>query len=61
VSELGAGSVRVDAYRRGLQRIYHRGDDREAERDAVNHPAHLVSSAQTGQVYTAAARARART
>ncbi len=54
-SELAAGSVRVDAYRRGLQRIY-----LEAVAGKLNAPnpttARVSSSAQTGQSFTAPAR-----
>lgn len=54
-SELSAGSVRVDAYRRGLQRIY-----LEAVAGKLNAPAsttpRISSSAQTGQSFTAPAR-----
>jgi hypothetical protein len=54
-SELSSGSVRVDAYRRGLQRIY-----LEAVAGKLNAPAattaRVSSSAQTGQSFTAPAR-----
>lgn len=54
-SELASGSVRVDAYRRGLQRIY-----LEAVTAKLNAPAsttpRISSSSQTGQSFTAAAR-----
>ncbi|MBX7118465.1 MAG: zinc-dependent metalloprotease [Gemmatimonadaceae bacterium] len=54
-SELGNGSVRIDAYRRGLQRIY-----LEAVAAKLNAPPattpRISSSAQTGQLYTAAPR-----
>lgn len=54
-SELGAGSVRVDAYRRGLQRIYL---EAVAQKLSANPPTtpRISSSAQTGQSYTAPAR-----
>ena len=54
-SELGAGSVRVDAYRRGLQRSYV-----ELVTARLNAPPNTTprfsASAQTGQLYTAAPR-----
>jgi hypothetical protein len=54
-SELSAGSVRVDAYRRGLQRIYL---EMVAQKLSANPPTtpRISSSAQTGQSFTAAAR-----
>jgi len=54
-SELGAGSVRVDAYRRGLQRIYLEATIAKLNATPSATP-RISSSAQTGQVYTAAAR-----
>jgi hypothetical protein len=54
-SELGAGSVRVDAYRRGLQRIYLEATIAKLNATPSTTP-RISSSAQTGQVYTAAAR-----
>ena len=54
-SELGAGSVRVDAYRRGLQRIHLEAIAAKLAAAAPTTP-RISSSAQTGQLYTASAR-----
>lgn len=54
-SELGAGSVRVDAFRRGLQRIYLEGVIAKLAANPSTTP-RISSSAQTGQFVTAAAR-----
>jgi hypothetical protein len=54
-SELGAGSVRVDAYRRGLQRIYLEAVAQKLNANPSTTP-RISSSAQTGQLYTASAR-----
>ncbi len=54
-SELGAGSVRVDAFRRGLQRIYLEGVIAKLAANPSTTP-RISSSAQTGQLVTAAAR-----
>ena len=54
-SELGAGSVRVDAFRRGLQRIYLEGVIAKLAANPSTTP-RVSSSAQTGQFVTAAAR-----
>jgi hypothetical protein len=53
--ELGAGSVKVDAYRRGLQRIYLEAVTAKLAA-APNTRPRISSSAQTGQVVTAGAR-----
>jgi len=53
--ELGAGSVRIDAYRRGLQRIYLEAVTAKLNTPPANTP-RISSSAQTGQFLTAAAR-----
>ena len=53
--ELGAGSVRIDAYRRGLQRIYLEAVTAKLGAAPSNTP-RISSSAQTGQFLTAAAR-----
>ncbi|HRQ79196.1 MAG TPA: zinc-dependent metalloprotease [Gemmatimonadaceae bacterium] len=54
-SELGAGSVRIDPYRRGLQRIYLEAVAAKLNANPSTTP-RISSSAQTGQSYTAAAR-----
>jgi len=54
-SELAGGSVRVDAYRRGLQRIYLEAVAQKLNANPSTMP-RVSSSAQTGQLYTAAAR-----
>lgn len=54
-SELSAGSVRVDAYRRGLQRIYLEAVASKLNASAPT-TARISSSAQTGQSFTAPAR-----
>jgi len=54
-SELGAGTVRVDAYRRGLQRSYVELVTARLNAPPATTP-RISSSAQTGQLYTAAAR-----
>ena len=54
-SELAGGSVRVDAYRRGLQRIYLEAVTQKLNANPSTMP-RISSSAQTGQFYTAAAR-----
>lgn len=54
-SELSAGSVRVDAYRRGLQRIHLEAVAAKLTAAAPSTP-RISSSAQTGQLYTSAAR-----
>ncbi len=54
-SELGAGSVRVDAYRRGLQRIYLEAVAAKLNAPPASTP-RISSSAQTGQLYTSAPR-----
>jgi hypothetical protein len=54
-SELAGGSVRVDAYRRGLQRIYLEAVTQKLNANPSTMP-RVSSSAQTGQLYTAAAR-----
>jgi len=54
-SELGAGSVRIDAYRRGLQRIHLEAVAAKLAATPANTP-RISSSAQTGQIYTSAAR-----
>lgn len=54
-SELTAGSVRVDAYRRGLQRIYLEAVTAKLNAPAATTP-RISSSAQTGQAFTAGAR-----
>ncbi len=54
-SELGAGSVRVDAYRRGLQRSYVELVAARIAAPAATTP-RISSSAQTGQFFTTGAR-----
>jgi len=54
-SELNAATVRVDAYRRGLQRIYVEGVTIKLNAPASTAP-RISGSAQTGQFVTAAAR-----
>ncbi|MDH5233629.1 MAG: zinc-dependent metalloprotease, partial [Gemmatimonadota bacterium] len=54
-SELSSGSVRVDAYRRGLQRIYLEAVAAKLSAAPSTNP-RISSSAQTGQLYTAAPR-----
>lgn len=54
-SELRAGSVRVDAYRRGLQRIYLESVIGKLAASPSTTP-RISSSAQTGQIITAGAR-----
>ena len=54
-SELSAGSVRVDAYRRGLQRIHLEAVAAKLTAAAPSTP-RISGSAQTGQFYTSAAR-----
>lgn len=54
-SELSASSVRVDAYRRGLQRIYLETVAAKLSAPASTTP-RISSSAQTGQLFTAPAR-----
>ena len=54
-SELNAGSVRVDAYRRGLQRIFLEGVAIKLAALPAANP-RISSSAQTGQIVTAPAR-----
>jgi hypothetical protein len=54
-SELSSGSVRVDAYRRGLQRIYLEAVAAKLAAGPSTTP-RISSSAQTGQLYTAAPR-----
>lgn len=54
-SELGAGSVRVDAYRRGLQRVHLELVAAKLAASAPTTP-RISSSAQTGQLYTQAPR-----
>ncbi len=54
-SELGAGSVRIDAYRRGLQRNYVDLVATKLTAPPANTP-RISSSAQTGQIVTAGAR-----
>jgi hypothetical protein len=54
-SELGAGTVRVDAYRRGLQRIYIEAVTAKLNANPSTTP-RISSSAQTGQIYTTGAR-----
>ena len=44
-SELGAGSVRVDAYRRGLQRIYLEAVTAKLAANRPEHAAHLEQRA----------------
>lgn len=54
-SELGMGTVRVDAYRRGLQRIYIEAVTAKLNAGPPTTP-RVSSSAQTGQLFTAGAR-----
>ena len=54
-SELSAGSVRVDAFRRGLQRGYLETVAQKLDGNAATGP-RISGSAQTGQFLTAAAR-----
>lgn len=54
-SELGTGTVRIDPYRRGLQRIYLETVAAKLNANPSTTP-RISSSAQTGQIYTAAAR-----
>ena len=54
-SELNAGSVRVDAYRRGLQRIFLEGVAIKLAAPPAATP-RISGSAQTGQIVTAPAR-----
>ncbi|MEX2181874.1 MAG: zinc-dependent metalloprotease [Gemmatimonadaceae bacterium] len=54
-SELSAGSVRVDAFRRGLQRIHLEAIKAKLDANPPTTP-RISSSAQTGQSFTAPAR-----
>ena len=54
-SELSAGAVRVDAYRRGLQRIYLEAVAAKLAANPSNSP-RISSTAANGQVFTAGAR-----